>query len=175
MAGWSWLGMQVLHELGHVLGAVLTGGQVSHVLLKPWAFSRTDLVTNPHPRFVAWAGIIAGIAFPLAIWTASRKMLPGTTPCLRFFAGFCMVATGAYMIGGTIFNAGDPADLGVLGMPAWRMIATGGMALAAGLATWNGLAGKLGFGRGGKTVSRAAAMTSSAILIVLVIVELLIS
>jgi hypothetical protein len=30
----SWLGMQVVHEFGHVVGAWLTGGQVSQVVPK---------------------------------------------------------------------------------------------------------------------------------------------
>jgi hypothetical protein len=45
----SWLGMQALHELGHVLGAWVTGGVVSRVVLDPRTFSRTDLAANPHP------------------------------------------------------------------------------------------------------------------------------
>src|SRR5260221_4916233 len=39
----SWLGMQAVHELGHVIGAWLTGGQVSQVVLHPLTISRTHL------------------------------------------------------------------------------------------------------------------------------------
>jgi len=31
----SWLGMQALHELGHVFGAWITGGEVKRVVLNP--------------------------------------------------------------------------------------------------------------------------------------------
>jgi hypothetical protein len=37
----SWLGMQAVHELGHVLGACLTGGRVSQV----WALWLFGAVT----------------------------------------------------------------------------------------------------------------------------------
>jgi hypothetical protein len=39
----SWLGMQAAHELGHVIGALATGGQVVQVVLNPLTISRTDV------------------------------------------------------------------------------------------------------------------------------------
>src|SRR5436309_8878273 len=84
----SWLGMQAVHEAGHVLGAWLTGGHVSRVVLHPLTISRTDLSANPRPLVVAWAGPIAGVVLPLSIWgIASALRRPGAF-ALRFFAGF---------------------------------------------------------------------------------------
>jgi hypothetical protein len=60
----SWLGMQAVHELGHVLGAWLTGGRVTAVVLNPLTISRTDLAENPQPLFVVWAGPAFGVVFP---------------------------------------------------------------------------------------------------------------
>ena len=57
--GFSWLGMQAVHELGHVLGAILTGGRVTTVVLHPLTISRTDVFPNPHPLIEVWAGAIA--------------------------------------------------------------------------------------------------------------------
>ena len=51
----SWLGMQAVHEAGHVLGAWLTGGRVARVVLHPLTISRTDLAENPWPLAVVWA------------------------------------------------------------------------------------------------------------------------
>lgn len=48
----SWLGMQAIHEVGHVLGATLSGARVVQVVLHPLTISRTDLAENPHPLFV---------------------------------------------------------------------------------------------------------------------------
>ncbi|MEZ6190206.1 MAG: hypothetical protein R3C45_02840 [Phycisphaerales bacterium] len=39
----SWLGMMVIHEAGHVLGAWTSGGVVSRVNLPLFGFSSTDL------------------------------------------------------------------------------------------------------------------------------------
>ncbi len=58
--GLSWLAMQAVHELGHVLGAVATGGRVVRVVLDPTTFSRTVVEPNPHPGGVAWAGPLVG-------------------------------------------------------------------------------------------------------------------
>ncbi|HEV8059073.1 MAG TPA: M50 family metallopeptidase, partial [Gemmataceae bacterium] len=64
----SWLGMQAVHECGHVLGAWVTCGEVNKVVLHPLTLSRTDLKRNPHPLVVVWAGPCFGVLFPLALW-----------------------------------------------------------------------------------------------------------
>jgi hypothetical protein len=62
----SWLAMQAVHELGHVVGAMLSGGRVDQVILHPATISQTRLAANPHPQFVAWMGPILGVALPVA-------------------------------------------------------------------------------------------------------------
>jgi hypothetical protein len=57
----SWLGMQDVHELGHVTAAWLTGGRVSHVVVDPLAISRTDLSENPRPLVVVGAVRFSGL------------------------------------------------------------------------------------------------------------------
>src|SRR5262245_57017457 len=91
----SWLGMQQVHELGHVIGAGLTGGRVARVVLHPLTISRTDLADNPHPLLVVWAGPVLGALLPLLLWAAVAR-LPGAF-LVRFFAGFCLVANGVYI------------------------------------------------------------------------------
>src|SRR5262249_4881902 len=104
----SWLAMQAVHEFGHVLGTWLTGGVVARVDLRPWTTSRTDLADNPDPLPVVWAGPILGVALPLAVWLAAALCrLPGAY-LLRFFAGFCLVANGAYLGAGALQRVGDP-------------------------------------------------------------------
>src|SRR5206468_9028873 len=74
----SWLGMQAVHESGHVLGASLTGGEVARVVLHPLTISRTDLAHNPSPLPVVWAGPVVGVLAPLAIWgIAAGLRMPG--------------------------------------------------------------------------------------------------
>ena len=94
--GFSWLAMQVVHELGHVLVASMTGAEVTKVALHPLIVSRTDLGENPHPLAVVWAGPIIGSALPLtAFGLAAACRLPGVY-LFRFFAGFCLIAVIAY-------------------------------------------------------------------------------
>ena len=57
----SWLGMQAVHESGHVLGALLTGGKIATVVLHPLTISHTELIDNPHPLCVVWAGPLVGV------------------------------------------------------------------------------------------------------------------
>src|SRR5215472_11635577 len=64
----SWLAMQAVHELGHVLHAWASGGTVTKVLLVPLEISRTDVSPNPHPQFVAWGGPIWGALLPACVW-----------------------------------------------------------------------------------------------------------
>ena len=71
--GFSWLAMQAVHELGHVLGAVATGGQVTKVVLHPCTISRTDVHPNPHPLLVVWAGPVVGAALPLLAFLVARR------------------------------------------------------------------------------------------------------
>ena len=65
--GFSWLGMMVVHEAGHVLHLRLSGGTVEKVVLHPLAISRTDPGENPHPLVVAWGGPVWGCLIPLGV------------------------------------------------------------------------------------------------------------
>ena len=106
-----WLLMMVTHEAGHVAAAWISGGVVSDVVLHPLVLSRTDLSHNPRPLLVAWGGPLLGVAFPLllhAVMAAAR--LPGRH-LTRFFAGFCLIANGAYLGAGSAGHIGDAGDL----------------------------------------------------------------
>jgi hypothetical protein len=105
----SWLGMQAIHELGHVAGAWLSGGTVERVVLHPLSISRTDLAENPRPLIVAWAGPITWVALPLIGWAlAVIARLPGKH-FLQFFAGFCLISNGLYIGLGSFQSIGDAA------------------------------------------------------------------
>ena len=74
----SWLGMQAAHELGHVLGAFLTRGKIATVVLHPLTISHTEMIDNPHPLIVAWAGPLVGVMLPLTLWgLLELTKLPG--------------------------------------------------------------------------------------------------
>jgi hypothetical protein len=107
----NWSAMQAVHELGHVLGAWGTGGTVQAVVLTPWSLSRTDVSPNPHPLWVAWLGPVFGVLAPLALWGIARRRWPRAAGYLQFFAGWCLVANGAYIGAGIVDPVGDAADL----------------------------------------------------------------
>ena len=52
----SWFAMMAFHEVGHVVGAVITGGTVERVVLHPLTISRTDVSPNPNPSNRCLAG-----------------------------------------------------------------------------------------------------------------------
>jgi len=96
--------MQIVHELGHAVGAWLTGGQVTRMVLHPLAISRTDVNPNPVPAVVVWLGPIAGCCLPLlaaCLLTQIRRRTQDHPTAVHwqrmssigwFFAGFCLIA-----------------------------------------------------------------------------------
>jgi hypothetical protein len=131
--------MLAFHESGHVLAAWLTGGSVQRVVLVPWAFSRTDVEPNPQPRIVAWSGPMLGGLMPLLALVAGSKGFPPVRRFLKFFAGFCLIANGAYLASAMVMPVGDTDDLLRLGTPGWIMTLAGGVMLGAGLWLWHTL------------------------------------
>jgi hypothetical protein len=128
----AWLAMMALHETGHVLHARATGGDVERVLVPLLGFSRTDVAPNPRPLVVAWGGPVWGCLLPLVLLAgagvARRAVRPAQT-----FAGFCLIANGAYIGLGPWMTAGDGRDLLRHGAPAASLVAFGVVAVSAGL------------------------------------------
>jgi len=143
----SWLAMQAVHELGHVLHTWSSGGRVVRVVLHPLVISRTDVDPNPHPQFVAWGGPIWGSIIPLALFAVVRGAGWSRSWLARFFAGFCLIANGAYLLGGSIFPVGDAEVLLRAGAPRASLAVFGIVGLASGLMLWNTLGPHFGFGK----------------------------
>lgn len=161
-AALSWLTMQAMHEGGHVLHAWLSGGSVARVFLDPLEISHTELGSNPQPLFVAWGGVSWGAALPAVLLLLTPRLRPQVRQLGQFFVGFCLVANGAYLVGGTITRVGDPADLIRLGAPALLLLLVGGAMGATGLQVWHRLGPKMGFSvHTGPVVCRTAAVLGS--------------
>jgi len=142
----SWLAMQAVHELGHVLGAWLTGGRVARVVLDPLTISRTDLAENPQPLVVAWSGPLFGVVVPLLLWLSAAKLRLPVAFVFRFFAGSCLIANGAYLAAGVVAGIGDAGDLLRHGTPPWCLWLFGLLAVPAGLWLWHGQGRHFGLG-----------------------------
>jgi hypothetical protein len=170
----SWLGMQAVHEFGHLIGAAASGGRVAHVALHPLAISRTDLSSNPHPLAVAWAGPLIGVLLPLALWACGAGLRSPGAFALRFFAGFCLIANGAYLAVGSFDRIGDAGELLRLGSPLWSLWLFGSAAVPGGLWLWHRQGSHFGLGSSGGRVSSGVAYASAVAFLSLVALGLLV-
>jgi hypothetical protein len=165
----SWLGMQDAHELGHVLAARLTGGEIATVVLHPLTISHTELIDNPHPLVVVWVGPLVGAVLPLVLWgllTVSR--VPGAF-IARFFAGFCLISNGAYLGVGSFFGTGDCGEMLRQGSPVWLLRVCGAVAVPIGFWLWNGQGPNFGLGEAQGKVSHRAAYGTLVIFAILLL------
>jgi hypothetical protein len=168
----SWFAMMAVHETGHVLGACLTGGFVAKVVLHPLTISRTDLANNPHPLLVAWAGPLFGVLAPLFAWIVAQLAHIPIWYLLRFFAGYCLIANGAYLGVGSLGNVGDAGDLLRHGAPIWQLWIFGALCVPAGFLLWHRLGPHFGLGESKGCVS---IRTAYGCLIALMVVVVLMS
>jgi Peptidase M50B-like len=170
----SWLGMQAVHETGHVFGAWLTGGRVERVVLHPLTISRTDLAENPNPLVVAWAGPLFGATAPLLLWCfVARVRMPGAF-LLRFFAGFCLLANGLYLGLGSFDRIGDCGDLIRHGTPIWVLWLYGAATAPIGLWLWHRQGPHFGIGSNRGEVDRGAMWAAVVACLALLTIGLLV-
>lgn len=170
--GACWLGMQAVHEFGHVAAAWASGGSVHHVVLHPFALSRTDVRPNPHPLAVAWAGPVIGTLLPCCLWLASRALNLHSAYLWRFFAAFCLVANGVYIGCGAMFGLGDAADILRLSERYWPPILFGVVSTPLGLLLWHGQGAHFGLGDARGRVDRRHAWMTAAVFLGIVLLEL---
>ncbi len=164
----SWLLMQAVHELGHVLHAQWSGVPVERVILHPLALSETVL-TQDTSLFIAWAGALWGVAIPLSIWAILAKVWPQHAYLARFFAGFCLVANGVYLGVGAFARVGDAGDLLRHGAAPWQLLLFGLLTVPCGFWLWNGQGPKFGLGPNPEPVRRVTVWVLAASLLVLVV------
>lgn len=168
----SWLVMMVVHEAGHVVGAVCTKATVEKVVLHPLAISRTDVGNNQNPLTVIWAGPVLGSLLPLVLLSISGKVDGALRPFAKFFAGFCLVANGAYISVGSIERIGDAGDLLGHGSPGWTLWLFGAVTIPTGFWLWNGLGPSFGLGAAKGEVNPRLAYLSAGLLALTVLLEL---
>ena len=153
----SWLTMQAVHESGRVMGALATGGHVARVILNPFRISRTDLAHNPNPLVVVWAGPMVGVTAPLLIWGVASAVRMSAAFLPRFFAGFCLLANGAYIGAGSFDRVGDCGEMLLHGSELWQLWLFGAVTAPFGLWLWHGLGPHFGFGPAKGQVNHRAA------------------
>jgi hypothetical protein len=154
----SWLGMQIVHEFGHIAGAWSTGGRVVHVELAPWTISRTDVAPNPSPLVERWAGPFIGSLLPVVFWLIAASLKRTWAYLLRFFAGFCLIANGAYLGAGAFWPVGDAADILRIEASRWPLALFGIVTFSGGLALWHRLGPAFGLGPGSTPIDHRHAI-----------------
>jgi hypothetical protein len=169
-----WLGMQIVHEFGHVLAAWGSGEEVYRVVLHPLTISRTDTSHDRHPLLVVWGGPLVGVAFPVAALAATGLIRPRWSYLPRFFAGFCLIANGAYLGVGSFGDVGDAGELLRYGGPRWALVTFGLVCVPAGLLLWHGLGPRFGLGEAKGRVDRRAVAGTLGVLVVVVLIEILV-
>jgi hypothetical protein len=170
-----WLGMMIVHEAGHVLAAWLGGETVQRVVLYPLAFSRTDATHDRHPLLQIWSGPLIGTVVPLIVLVVVKWWRAAGFYLFQFFAGFCLIANGAYLAVGSFTEAGDAGDLARYGCPPVLLIAFGLVTAPLGLYLWNGLGRFFGLAGANGLVSRIAAIWTFLLLVAVVVPELVLS
>lgn len=169
----SWIVMTASHELGHVIGAWLTGGEVVAVTLLPLRISGTIVDPNPSPGLVVWLGPVCGVllpTLPLLFVRQATGLLPNS---VRFVAGFCQVANGAYIGVGGFLAIGDRRVMSDTGTPLWVMAGFGAVAAASGLRLWHRLGRLSGFVTAHTAIPDTAALRLAMITATAVAAELL--
>lgn len=170
-----WLAMMAVHELGHVLAARATGGVVERVVLHPLTISRTEVSPNPHPLAVVWAGPIVGVLLPGALLVVFKASGLPMAYLIQFFAGFCLIANGAYIGVGSFNRIGDAGDMLRHGSPTWCLWLFGVVTFLLGLCLWNRLGSHFGLGPAAGKVEPRAAYVSCAVLLLTIILEVALS
>jgi hypothetical protein len=169
----SWLGMQAVHEAGHVLGAWATGGRVARVVLHPLSISRTDLDHNPRPLAVVWAGPVFGVTAPVVLWVLANRLRLRGAFVLRFFAGFCLLANGLYIGVGSFGRVGDCGEMLRHGSDPWQLWLFGLATAPAGLWLWHGQGSHFGLGKANGRVDRAVSVVSAVACLTLIVLGFL--
>ncbi|MBN1911255.1 MAG: M50 family metallopeptidase [Pirellulales bacterium] len=173
--GFSWLAMQAVHELGHVVGAWVTGGRVERVVLHPAVFSQTDLAANPHPLLVVWAGPVVGVVLPLCVFLLAQAYRAPGVYLFRWFAGFCLIANGVYIAFGPSHGGADSGVMTAHGTARGVMVLFGLATVPLGLYLWHRQGPHFGLGPSQGQVNRTATVASTLLLLAVVAVELLIN
>jgi hypothetical protein len=154
--------MQAVHESGHVLGALVSGGTIKQVVLYPLTISRTDLAANPAPLFVVWAGPSFGILFPVLVWGIATALRMTGAFVLRFFAGFCLIANGAYIGVGSFDGIGDCGEMLRHGSNRWQLWLFGAITVPVGLWLWHRQGQNFGLGAAAGNVNPRVAYSTLA-------------
>ncbi len=159
-----WYAMQLLHELGHLAAAQWFGVEVKGFYFGLLTISYTMLDYSGHSPStllaVTWAGPVAGMLLPTAIWGIAALLKCRDAFLARFLAGFCLVANGCYFLFGPADALTDTGVLLANGAMRWQLAAVGISGIVSGFLLWNRQGSDFGFGKHRKTVHVSSVLVS---------------
>jgi hypothetical protein len=97
--------------------------------------------------------------------------MPGSF-VLRFFAGFCLIANGAYIAAGSFERVGDCGEMLRHGSPMWQLWLFGAITIPAGFWLWHRQGTGFGFGSANGEVDVRVAYATLVASLALVVVGL---
>jgi len=118
-----------------------------------------------------WAGPVIGVLLPVATWGVALAIRGPGAFVNRFFAGFCMVANGAYIAFGSFDGIGDCGTMLRHGSPMWSLWLFGAITIPIGLWLWHRQGEHFGLGVAKGKVDRNAAYRTLAAGILLVVIS----
>jgi len=154
---------------------LVTGGTVERVVLHPLTISRTDVSPNPSPLAVVWLGPILGCVIPVLAWWLVPKRLTIIRSVALFFAGFCLLANGAYIAIGSFDRVGDCGVMLQHGSPIWSLLAFGLVTIPLGFYFWHQLGSLKGFLSDPSLVDPSVVYAIFGVLVVLLAFEFTLS
>src|SRR5205814_8443872 len=123
---------------------------------------------NPRPLVVVWSGPVFGVLAPICLWGVFLVTHGPGAFFVRFFAGFCLIANGAYIAFGSFDAVGDCGEMLRHGSPIWLLWLFGAIASPPGLWLWHRQGPHFGLGKAkGKVDRRAAYATLAACVLLL--------
>ena len=103
--------------------------------------------------------------------TALMLRFPGFY-LFRFFAGFCLIANGLYLIVDSFGKGGDGGTLIRHGASQWELLLFGLVTTPIGFCLWHGLGPHFGMGSSRGRVNLSAVIVSSTLLAITIVTEL---
>ncbi|MEZ6190207.1 MAG: hypothetical protein R3C45_02845 [Phycisphaerales bacterium] len=118
-----------------------------------------------------WAGPVFGAAAPVLAWFVAHYFKASFSYLLRFFAGFCLLANGAYLGVGSFDQIADAGNLLELGTPVWQLWLFGFVCAPVGFLLWHGLGPGFGLGAPAGKVNVRHSYIMLGLLIAMVLIE----
>tara|TARA_R110001592_G_scaffold79608_1_gene237853 strand:- start:277 stop:771 length:495 start_codon:yes stop_codon:yes gene_type:complete len=133
----SWYGMMIFHEAGHVAVALFSGAEIIRVQIPLLGFSYTEIGANPNPLWTAWAGPIGGVSSALLLLLMTTGSRRRVRHIALYFSGFSCIANGLYLGVGMFDRVGDCADLLRNGAEPWQLVLFGVASCLLGFICWH--------------------------------------